>query len=78
FAPGGGSLHNCMSAHGPDAATFERASSGSLQPQFLGDTLAFMFESRLILRPTPFALESPIVQRDYWKCWQGLRRNFEP
>ena len=26
FLPGGASLHNCMSAHGPDAATFERAS----------------------------------------------------
>ncbi|HSY28359.1 MAG TPA: homogentisate 1,2-dioxygenase, partial [Burkholderiaceae bacterium] len=26
FVPGGGSLHNSMSGHGPDAATFERAS----------------------------------------------------
>ena len=26
FAPGGASLHNCMSGHGPDAATFEKAS----------------------------------------------------
>jgi homogentisate 1,2-dioxygenase len=26
FLPGGASLHNCMSGHGPDAETFERAS----------------------------------------------------
>ena len=25
FLPGGASLHNCMSGHGPDAATYERA-----------------------------------------------------
>ena len=27
FVPGGASLHNCMSGHGPDAATFEKASA---------------------------------------------------
>ncbi|EQD70625.1 homogentisate 1,2-dioxygenase, partial [mine drainage metagenome] len=27
FEPGGASLHNCMSGHGPDAETFERASA---------------------------------------------------
>src|SRR5215813_280826 len=27
FLPGGASLHNCMSAHGPDAETFARASA---------------------------------------------------
>ena len=26
FSPGGASLHNCMSGHGPDAETFEKAS----------------------------------------------------
>ncbi|MCU1228561.1 MAG: homogentisate 1,2-dioxygenase [Acidobacteria bacterium] len=77
FAPGGGSLHNCMSGHGPDAETFERASSAPLEPQYLGDTLAFMFETRFVLRPTRFAMQSPQLQDDYWKCWQGLRRNFK-
>ena len=33
FLPGGGSLHNCMSGHGPDATTFEAASNAPLQPQ---------------------------------------------
>jgi homogentisate 1,2-dioxygenase len=76
FVPGGASLHNSFAAHGPDAATFEKASSADLAPQFLADTLAFMFETRFILRPTRFALETPALQTDYFECWQGLRKQF--
>jgi len=77
FAPGGGSLHNCMSGHGPDAQTFEAASAVNLEPKFLGDTLAFMFESRHLIRPTRFALTTEALQRDYWRCWSGLEKHFE-
>ena len=52
FLPGGASLHNSFSAHGPDRATFERASTAELAPQKIADTLAFMFETRLVIRPT--------------------------
>jgi len=45
FLPGGGSLHNCMTGHGPDAATFETASNATLAPHKLDKTLAFMFDS---------------------------------
>jgi homogentisate 1,2-dioxygenase len=76
FLAGGGSLHNCMSGHGPDAATYEQASAATLQPQFLGDTLAFMFETCFVLHPTKLALEAPQLQRDYWQCWQGLKKHF--
>ncbi|HVS31045.1 MAG TPA: homogentisate 1,2-dioxygenase [Thermoanaerobaculia bacterium] len=76
FVPGGASLHNCMSAHGPDAATFERASGADLEPQFLADTLAFMFESRLVLRPTQPAIDSAQLQHEYYRCWQGLKKHF--
>lgn len=76
FLPGGGSLHNCMSGHGPDAATFERASSATLVPQKIEDTLAFMFETRLVLEPTRQALEA--AQPDYSRCWQDLKKNFRP
>jgi len=76
FVPGGGSLHNCMSAHGPDAATYEKASNATLEPEYLRDTLAFMFESRYVLRPTRFAVESVLLQRDYFECWQDLKSNF--
>jgi NAD(P)-dependent dehydrogenase (short-subunit alcohol dehydrogenase family) len=60
FSPGGCSLHNCMSGHGPDAGTFERASrADTTKPDDIRDTMAFMFESRLVWRPTRRALESP-------------------
>jgi homogentisate 1,2-dioxygenase len=76
FVPGGGSLHNCMSAHGPDLEAFEKATNADLQPQKLSGTLAFMFESRYIIRPTGFALETPALQTNYHECWQGLKKNF--
>lgn len=76
FLPGGGSLHNCMSGHGPDAATFEAASNSKLAPHKLEQTLAFMFESRYVIRPTSAAMTSPILQADYLQCWQGLKKNF--
>jgi homogentisate 1,2-dioxygenase len=76
FVPGGGSLHNCMSGHGPDAATFEVASRAPLAPRRLDDTLAFMFECRYVLRPTRAALGSPLLQRDYAGCWRGLEKHF--
>ena len=76
FAPGGASLHNCMAGHGPDAATFERAVSAPLAPQKLENTLAIMFESRYVIRPTRFALQSPLLQAGYRDCWAGLRKRF--
>jgi len=76
FLPGGASLHNCMSAHGPDAETFERASAAVLKPQKLEDTMAFMFESRFAMRLTRYAMESSELQHDYFEGWQGLKRHF--
>jgi len=78
FLPGGASLHNCMSGHGPDAETFERASKADLKPQYIDGTLAFMFETRLPVRPTRFALEEKILQHEYYECWQSLKKNFNP
>lgn len=76
FLPGGCSLHNCMSGHGPDAETFEKASNAELKPARIGDTMAFMFETRFVCRPTKFALETDLRQPDYYECWQGLKKNF--
>src|SRR5687767_2517150 len=75
FSPGGISIHNCMSAHGPDRATHARASEAQLKPQKIEDTLAFMWESRYVWRPTKFALSAPELQQDYDKVWDGFRRN---
>ncbi|HUC12804.1 MAG TPA: homogentisate 1,2-dioxygenase [Stellaceae bacterium] len=77
FVPGGMSLHNCMAAHGPDAATFEKASTAELKPQKIENTLAFMFETRYPIRPTGFALATPALQRDYDACWQSLPKMFK-
>jgi homogentisate 1,2-dioxygenase len=77
FVPGGGSLHNCMSAHGPDAATCELALEQSLQPVKQTNTLAFMFESALPWIATPFALTPALLQQDYQDCWKDLRSYFD-
>ncbi len=76
FAPGGASLHNCMSAHGPDLQAFEGATEAELAPERYKDTMAFMFESRYVIQPTPFALEAAELQKDYLDCWQGLESRF--
>jgi homogentisate 1,2-dioxygenase len=78
FVPGGASLHNSMSGHGPDAASFDKASAADTgKPDHIVDTMAFMFETRAVIRPTRRALESPQLQRDYHRCWQGLRKHFD-
>jgi homogentisate 1,2-dioxygenase len=77
FVPGGSSVHNCMSGHGPDAATFDKASSADTrQPHKVGDTMAFMFETRNVLVPTEQALASPQLQEDYQQCWAGITKRF--
>jgi homogentisate 1,2-dioxygenase len=79
FLPGGASLHNCMSGHGPDAGTFDKASQeDTSKPHYIRDTMAFMFETRLVLKPTRYALEAAELQADYHQCWQGLARRFDP
>ncbi len=78
FAPGGASLHNCMTGHGPDAVTFEKASHADLsKPDVITDTMAFMFETRGVIRPTAQAIAADHRQRDYQACWAGLRKHFD-
>ncbi len=74
FAPGGMSLHNCMSAHGPDVASHAGASAAELKPHKIENTLAFMFESRFVFRPTAWAMASPALQGDYDACWDGFAK----
>lgn len=76
FAPGGASLHNATTAHGPDVASFVQATETELQPRYLAETLAFMFEARLLMRPTRYALECPELQDDYDACWSGFPKSF--
>jgi homogentisate 1,2-dioxygenase len=67
-----------MSAHGPDADAFEKASNAELKPQKLSGTMAFMFESRYVIRPTRYAMETAELQHEYFEVWQGLPKNFKP
>jgi homogentisate 1,2-dioxygenase len=80
FVPGGSSLHNCMSAHGPDSATFDKASSADTStPMRIADTMAFMFESRYAIKPSSSALQgTPALQPDYMTHWLGLKKHFNP
>jgi homogentisate 1,2-dioxygenase len=75
FLPGGASLHNCHSAHGPDLASYERAVEAELVPHKIEHSLAFMFETAYVLTPTAFALATPALQKDYDACWNGFRRD---
>lgn len=74
FAPGGASLHNCMNAHGPDRASHAAAVQADLTPHKYTGTMAFMFESRFVLKPTQQALSLSGLQPDYDACWTGFEK----
>ncbi|HEX2794770.1 MAG TPA: homogentisate 1,2-dioxygenase [Croceicoccus sp.] len=74
FIPGGASLHNQMNGHGPDAESTRRAMEADLKPHKIADTLAFMFESRWVIRPTAHAMTCPQLQGDYDECWAGFAK----
>jgi homogentisate 1,2-dioxygenase len=78
FAPGGLSLHNLMSGHGPDVASWKAASEAPLKPHKIEGTMAFMVESCWPFRPTAFALEADALQRDYDSAWGGFPKAVLP
>ncbi len=79
FVPGGASLHNCMTGHGPDADTFAKASAADTsKPDYISGTMAFMFETPAVIHPTRYALETAQLQHEYYRCWQGLQKHFDP
>lgn len=76
FTPGGMSLHNCMSPHGPDYSAYTQAVQADLEPARYDNTQSFMFESRYMIQATKFALETEHRQKDYAACWQSVQSNF--
>ena len=76
FAPGGVSLHNCMSAHGPDRATFDSAVAADLARRRSRTRSPSCSRRGSSIRPTRFALETAALQRDYDACWAGFERDF--
>jgi homogentisate 1,2-dioxygenase len=70
FAPGGLSLHNLMSGHGPDLESWKAASGAELKPHTIEGSMAFMVETCWPYRPTRFALDR--AQPDYDQTWAGF------
>ncbi len=70
FAPGGLSLHNLMSGHGPDVDSWRKASEAELKPAKIEGTMAFMVETCWPYRPTQWALDR--AQHDYDAAWAGF------
>ena len=73
FEVGGFSIHNAMTPHGPDAASYRKASQKPLKPVYYGNTLAFMFESNHPWTATELALNHPTKQTGYSACWDGFK-----
>ena len=70
FAPGGLSLHNLMSGHGPDVESWRKASQAELKPVRIEGAMAFMVETCWPYRPTEYALQR--AQPDYDQAWAGF------
>ncbi|MCM0606150.1 MAG: homogentisate 1,2-dioxygenase [Xanthomonadaceae bacterium] len=77
FVPGGSSLHNCMSAHGPDEQVFTKASEADLKPMKIENTLAFMWESCYPFVTSDYAVNGGLRQIDYLSCWKSLKGQFK-
>jgi homogentisate 1,2-dioxygenase len=80
FKPAGASLHNVMTAHGPDSETHLKASTAQLVPQKVGTgSMAFMFESSLMIGVTDWGLGTcQKLQGDYNdKSWLPLKSYFK-
>ena len=76
LVPGGASLHNRMTPHGPDTQVYQQASTQNLGPEYQQKGLAFMLESRLAWQVSDKAQHAPWLQTDYLACWQGFTRKF--
>lgn len=72
FVPGGFSIHNRFTPHGPDATTYEKAVNQTLEPERYQNTLAFMLESKRPWHITQHALKYGKPQNDYVSCWERL------
>jgi homogentisate 1,2-dioxygenase len=77
FSPGGASMHSCMTAHGPDAFSYDRALSDPCDiPTFFDGGLAFMFETSYMLRLSKYALSHHCLDQAYGECWSALPNRY--
>jgi homogentisate 1,2-dioxygenase len=77
FAPGGASLHSCMTPHGPDSTSYRKnVADPCTTPTKLDGGLAFMFETSCMLKLSNFALHNPCLEDTYGECWKDLPNEF--
>jgi homogentisate 1,2-dioxygenase len=76
FTPGGISIHNSMTPHGPDKDTYQKAVNDTLKPLRYNNTLAFMFETCEPWNVASNALTCKTRQLHYSECWKDLPGNF--
>ena len=72
----GHEIRDLLARNGVPTTVYERGSSVNLEPQYLDNTMVFLFETQLPIRPTKWALETELLERDYYKHWQGLKKHF--
>lgn len=80
FMPGGSSLHNIMSGHGPESEVFKKSSKDELKPvKYPYENLAFMFESCYFMNPTEWSMKNLPIDVDYIKeSWETFEKTFDP
>ncbi|CAK9080981.1 2-dioxygenase (HGDO) (Homogentisate oxygenase) (Homogentisic acid oxidase) (Homogentisicase) [Durusdinium trenchii] len=77
FLPGASSIHNRYVPHGPDAAAVEKGTDlDTSKPERYSGTLAFMWETRLVLHPSEYALAT-LHDEDYPAAWRGVQKRFD-
>jgi len=77
FVPGASSIHNRYIPHGPDAAAVERGTEqDTSNPERYSDTLAFMWETRLVWHPSEHALQT-LGDVGYPASWQSVPKRFD-
>eukprot|EP00811_Abedinium_folium_P036543 NODE_9243_length_1437_cov_6.016031.p1 GENE.NODE_9243_length_1437_cov_6.016031~~NODE_9243_length_1437_cov_6.016031.p1 ORF type:complete len:355 (-),score=117.49 NODE_9243_length_1437_cov_6.016031:371-1312(-) len=78
FKLGACSIHNRFVPHGPDGPALKAGTEEDVsEPQRYSNTLAFMWETRLVWEPTEQAL-AKLQQLDYPKCWASVPKRFDP
>ncbi|RMX21108.1 homogentisate 1,2-dioxygenase [Legionella jordanis] len=77
FLPGGISIHNCMTAHGPDNDSYHAVIEEELKPMRYENTLAFMFETKKPWLVSEQAFNHNARDTNYSACWQQLPFNFK-
>mmetsp|Transcript_12906 Transcript_12906/g.1967 ORF Transcript_12906/g.1967 Transcript_12906/m.1967 type:complete len:114 (-) Transcript_12906:22-363(-) len=77
FEPGQGSLHSCMSGHGPESEVYKKAIQANLEPvRYPNGSMQFMFETCYMLKLAPWAVSPEGLNTEYLKCWEGFDKNF--